>query len=267
MAAQDQNGLEDIPPLTSISPSIFVLTDRDFTKTPPPMSDDPITRLETTIDALDWHAARVEENMIAMFALEAERVQRAGQVERVQYDAYLRPIKDQQRNMDNELRLEEMILREDEDAVRKILIDGRHRDNEDTSSSREDPRERRPHHRSHSPPPFSPRSRGPRDLEYMDLATVRREKMFRQDVNELRQTPRSAALTHVLNLVKWGWDEQIEGHRAAIKKEKEERRANLHRQMKENPIPLATTGPSVSTPTVPASTRKNSVDGDAMDID
>ncbi|KAI0870572.1 hypothetical protein GGS24DRAFT_100300 [Hypoxylon argillaceum] len=262
MATQTQNSMEDIPPLTSISPSVFVPTDRDFTKTPPPLSDDPITRLETTIDALDWHAARVEENMVAMFVREAERVRQAGQVERVQYDSYHRPIKDQQRRMEDELRLEEMILREDNDAMLKIFTDGRYRENEDTSSNgREDPRERRPYHRPRSPPP------GCWGPEYADLATLRREKMFRQDSNEFRQTPRSTALTHVLNLVKWGWDEQLEGHRAAIKKEKEERRAKLLHQMKENPFPLATTRPSLPSPSGPALSHKKSTDGDAMDLD
>ncbi|KAI0116380.1 hypothetical protein GGR51DRAFT_315485 [Nemania sp. FL0031] len=266
MATQNQNDMEEIPPLNSISPSIFVPTDRDFTKTPPPLSEDPITRLETTLAELDWHAERVEKNMIAMLAREAERIRRAGQVERVQYDSYHRPIKDGQRKADNELLLEEMILRRDEDAVRKIL-DGKRRDSEDTGSSREDPRERRPYHRSRSPPPPSPRPRGPWDPEYADLATIRREKTFRLDVDEFRQAPRSAALIHVLNLVKWGGEEQIEGHRAAVKKEKEERRANLHRQMKENPVPLSTTGPPGSAPSASVPSHKAPVDGDPMDID
>ncbi|KAI0457179.1 hypothetical protein F5B21DRAFT_99457 [Xylaria acuta] len=270
MATQNepnQNDPGDIPVLSSISPSIFVPTKIDFTQPPPPLSDDPITRLEATIEALDWHAARVEENMVAMLVREAERVRRAGQVERVQYDAYRRPIKDPQTRADSELLLEEMILREDEAAVLKILRDGGYRHNEDAGgSSREHSLERRPHHTPHSPALLY-RPRGPRDPEYVDLATIRSQKMFRLDVDEWRQTPRSAALTHVLNLVKWGWDEQLEGHRAAVKKEKEDRRANLHRWMRENPFPLATTGPSTSAPLASAPLHRSSVDGDAMDID
>ncbi|KAI0467832.1 hypothetical protein F4859DRAFT_226472 [Xylaria cf. heliscus] len=269
MAAQNepnQNDQGDIPVLSSISPSIFVPTDIDFTQPPPPMSDDPITCMEATIEALDWHAARVEENMVAMLVREAERVRRAGQVERVQYDVYRRPIKDSQPRMDNELRLEEIILREDEAAVLKTLRDGGHRSNEDVGSSRDHSLERRPHHTPRSPA-LPPRPRGPRDPEYVDLATIRSQKMFRMEVDEWRQTPRSAALTHVLNLVKWGWDEQLEGHRAAVKKEKEDRRANLHRRMRENPFPLVTTGPSTTTSLTSTSLHGNSVDGDAMDID
>ncbi|KAI1188482.1 hypothetical protein F5B17DRAFT_270320 [Nemania serpens] len=253
-----QNGLsptdtEDIPSLESISPAIFVATDRDFTKTPPPLSDDPVTRMEETIEALDWHAARVEENMIAMMVREAERVRRAGQVERVQYDVYGRPMKtkDHERAMSaDELRLEEVILRQDKDVVRKILIDGKHRDN------------------SRDAVP-SPRPRGPRGPEYADLETIRKEKMCHQVVEPYRQTPRSEALTSIFNLVKWGWNEQLEGHGNAIKLEKEERRANFHRQMKENPFMFATTGrlapaPSAATAALP---HKNLPDGDPMDID
>ncbi|KAI1125706.1 hypothetical protein F5Y10DRAFT_224850 [Nemania abortiva] len=273
MATQNQNNLEEeIPPLTSISPSIFVPTDRDFTKTPPPLSDDPSTRLEARLEALDWHADRVEENMKAMLAREAERLRRAGQVERVQYDSYHRPIREPQRRMDDELLLEERILCEDEHAVRKILQEGKYRDNESTASSREDPRERRTSYRSRSPPPLSPRPRGPRDPEYADLATLRRDKTFRVDVDEMRNTPRTATLMYVLNLVKWGWDEQIEGHRAAVEREKEERRANLHLTMKENPFPLATTGPPAPAPlasalSASAPSHKPSVDDDPMDLD
>ncbi|KAI1750654.1 hypothetical protein F4782DRAFT_244938 [Xylaria castorea] len=269
MATQNetnQNDSEDIPVLSSISPSIFVPTDIDFTQPPPPLSNDPITQLETTIEALDWHAARVEENMVAMIVREAERVRRAGQVERVQYDAYRRPIKDPQRRMDSELLLEEMILREDEAAVLRILRDGGHRHNGDAGGSREHSLERRPHHTPRSPV-LPHRSRGARGPEYMDLATIRSQMMFRLDVDEWRQTPRTAALTHVLNLVKWGWDDQLEGHRAAVKKEIEDRRANLHRRMRENPFPLATTGPSASALLASAPLHRNPVDGDAMDID
>ncbi|KAI8944733.1 hypothetical protein F4801DRAFT_570732 [Xylaria longipes] len=270
MATQNEpspNDPGDIPVLSSISPSIFVPTDIDFTQPPPPLSDDPITRLEATIEALDWHAARVEENMVAMLVREAERVRRAGQIERVQYDAYRRPIKEPQKRTDSELLLEEMILRDDEAAVLKILREGGYRCNEDVGGSREHSLERRPHHTPRSPA-LPQRPRGPRDPEYMDLATIRNQKMFRMDVDEWRQTPRSAALTHVLNLIKWGWDEQLEGHRAAVKKEKEDRRANLHRRMRENPFPLATTGPSASAPLASAPPRRDSTDvGDAMDID
>ncbi|KAH8157642.1 hypothetical protein CIB48_g10598 [Xylaria polymorpha] len=269
MATQDepnQNNLGDIPVLTSISPSIFVPTEIDFTQPPSPMSDDPITRLEATIEALDWHAARVEENMVAMLVREAERVRRAGQVERVQYDAFHRPIKDPQPRTDSELLLEEMILREDEAAILRILRDGGHRHNDEAGGSREHSLERRPYHTPRSPA-LPQRLRGPRDSEYVDLATIRSQKMFRSEVDEWRQTPRSAALIHVLNLVKWGWDDQLEGHRAAVKKEKEDRRANLHRRIKENPFPLATTGPATSVPLTSALSYRNSADGDAMDID
>ncbi|KAI1352805.1 hypothetical protein F5Y01DRAFT_313466 [Xylaria sp. FL0043] len=264
-------GLEEIPALTTIAPSIFVPTDRDFTKTPPPASDDPTVRLETTIDELDWHAAQVERNMVFMLKREAERVRRAGEIERVQYDSYGRPVRNQQRRTDDHLHLEEMILREDEEAVLRILGGERHRDNEGSGSSRERPREGRSHHRPYSPPPLSTRPRGPRDPEYTDLRTLRRE-MFRVDVDECRQTPRSAALTHVLNAVEWGWNDQLEGHRAVVQKEKEERRANLHRRMKENPVLFAGTGQTASAPAASATlplgrVRRTSADGDPMDID
>lgn len=268
---------EEIPPLKCIGPSIFVPTDRDFTKTPPPLSDDPVTRTEATIESLDWHAARVEENMISMLLREAQRVRRAGTVERVQYDAHLRPV-EEQRGLGNEMRLEELFLRDDEAEITRMLKDEyARRDSEGGGATsgnipiREDPRDskRSHHHQYHNPPP-RPRHRGPRDPEYMDLASIRREKMFRMDVDELRHTPRSAALVHVLNLVKWGWDEQLEGHRTAVRKEKEQRRANLHRQVMENP-PLATVGASTSSHSVPARpptpvpVRGDS--GDAMDLD
>ncbi|GAP85604.1 hypothetical protein SAMD00023353_1301340 [Rosellinia necatrix] len=281
-----QTDSEDIPVLVSISPSIFVPTDRDFTKTPPPLSDDPITRMEATIEALDWHASRVEENMVAMLAREAERVRRAGQVERVQYDSYRRPVKEQHRAIGNELRLEEVILREGGEAIARMLGDEKSQEDvEDAGSAgREDSRphhhhHHHPHHHHHrhrsysSPPPpplRSPQLRGPRDPEYASLAAIRRERMFRVDVDELRQTPRAAALTHVLNLVKWGWDEQVEGHRAAVKKEIEERRANLHRLVRDNPFPLATAAGPSSAPALPTPAPPHGGDpvvGDAMDID
>ncbi|KAI1159394.1 hypothetical protein F5B18DRAFT_637236 [Nemania serpens] len=249
--------IEDIPNLGSVSPAIFVPTDRDFTKTPPPLSDDPTARMEETIEALDWHAARVEENMIAMMVREAERVRRAGQVERVQYDMYRRPMKtkDPLKGMGmDELRLEEIILREDKEAVRKILMDGKHRDSRDAVSS--------------------PRARGSLGPEYADLDTIRQEKMFQQVVDASRQTPRSEALTNIFNLVKWGWDVQLEGHRTAIKLEKEGRRAKFHRQMKETPFMFATTGPPAPVPPAAAAAtaaaplpHRNLVDGDPMDID
>ncbi|KAI0432270.1 hypothetical protein F5Y09DRAFT_152058 [Xylaria sp. FL1042] len=269
----NQHGQEEIPVLTTIAPSIFVPTDRDFTKTPPPLSDDPTVRLETTIDALDWHAAQVERNMVFMLKREAERVRLAGQVERVQYDSYGRPVKPQQRRTDNDLHLEEMILREDEEAVLRILGDEKYRDSEGAGSNREGPRERRSYHRPYSPPPLPTRPRGPMDPEYTDLWTLRREKMFRLDVDECRQTPRSAALTHVLNAVKWGWDDQLEGHRAVVQKEKDERRANLQRQIKENPFLFApgtgqtASAPPASAPLPPGRMRGNFADGDPMDID
>ncbi|KAI1117563.1 hypothetical protein F5Y14DRAFT_403110 [Nemania sp. NC0429] len=240
--------------LHSISPAIFVPTDRDFTKTPPPLSDDPITRMEDTIEALDWHAARVEENMIAMMVQEAERFRREGQIERVQYDTYRRPMKakDHERGMGvDELRLEESILRRDEGAVRAMLIDVKNRDSREAGAS--------------------PRTRGPRDPEYVDLETIRKERMLQQFVGGYRQTPRSEALTNILNLVKWGWDGQLEGHRTAIKQEKMERRANLDRQMRETPFLLATTGPPVRASAAPAATstipHRRLPRGDPMDID
>ncbi len=267
-----QDGPEDIPALSTVAPSIFVPTERDFTKTPPPVSDDPIVRLGATIEALDWHAARVEENMVLMFRREVERIRRnaervecAGQDERLQYDPLRRPVKDQHRRMDNELRLEEIILREDQEAVSRILQDGKYRENGDAGTSREGPRERRPHDRPYSVPSIPMRPRGPLDPEYADLSTLRREKMFRRDVDE-RQTPRSAALTHVLSLVKWGWDDQIEGHRAVVQKEKDELRANLQRQILAGAEPAASAPPS-SAPPAPRRMRRNSVDVDAMDID
>ncbi|KAI0555842.1 hypothetical protein F4679DRAFT_7324 [Xylaria curta] len=256
MAAQNetsQNDSGDIPFLSCISPAIFVPTDIDFTQPSPPPSDDPITRMEDAIEALDWHAARVEDNMVAMIVREAERLRRAGQVERVEYDVYRRPIKDPQMSTDSELRLEEMALREDGAAVLKILREGGYRRNEDAGDSRELSFER-----SHRSPTLPRRPRGPQDPEYVDLATIRSEKMFKLDVDERRQTPRTAALTNVLNLVKWGWDEQLEGHRTAVKREIEERRASLHRRMREN---------STFAPLASESLHRNSVDDDVMDID
>ncbi|KAI1312704.1 hypothetical protein F5Y03DRAFT_196244 [Xylaria venustula] len=260
--ASNQDGLDDIPPLTTIAPAIFVPTDRDFTKTPPPLSDDPTVRLETTIDALDWHAAHVEKNMTLMLVREAERVRLVEQVECVQHNSSPGLVKDQHWRTENELHIEETILREDQDAVLKILKDARYKDKEDIGGSR---------HRPYSPPPFSTRPRGSGEPEYADFATLRYEKMFRTDVDEERQTPRSQALTHVLNLVKWGWDDQLEGHRAVVQKEKEERRANLHRHMKENPFlfagPQQASAPPASAPLPPGLMHGNSGDGDPMDID
>jgi hypothetical protein len=272
MASEEETSpdyLEDIPCLSSISPAIFVPTDRDFTKTPPPLSEDPVTRLEESLKELDRHAVRVEENMVWMFAREAERIRRGGALERVQYDEYNRPITEDQRKKVPNMMLEERILGEDEPVVLKLLGDDKYRDYQDTGRTREDPRDRRQRH-TPAVPPTSPWPAGSR--EYADLATLRSE-MFKLDVDELRQTPRQAALTHILNLVKWGWDEQLEGHRAAVNKEKEERRADLHRQMRANPFPLATTGSpasisSTTAATPPAPSRANtSTGGDAMDLD
>ncbi|KAI1427531.1 hypothetical protein F5Y12DRAFT_157933 [Xylaria sp. FL1777] len=254
-----QDGPEDIPPLSTIAPSIYVPTDRDFTKTPPPLSDDPKVRLETMIDELDWHAARVEKNMVLMLAREAERVRRVGQAERIQQQTHGRPAKDQQWRTDNELLLEEMILREDEDAVSRILGPDRYRDNEDAGRS----------YHQHYSSASHPRPPHP---EYADLSTLRREKMFRLEVDENRQTPGSVPLTHVLNLVKWGWDDQVDGHRLVVQKEKDERRAILERQMQENPMLVAGTTPAASASPPPASLAhrrrgENSIDGDVMDID
>ncbi|KAI1179893.1 hypothetical protein F4777DRAFT_532386 [Nemania sp. FL0916] len=246
MATQNEPGpsdQEEIPPLTSISPAIIVPTNRDFTKTPPPMLDDPAVCVEATIDALEWHAARVEENMIKMLMREAERIKRVGQIERAQYDAYGRPIREPPTQTESELKLEGIILREDEAVVRRILTDRRFHENEDTASGGNGP---------------WAAPRGPGDPAYADLATLRREKLFRRDVDESRLTPRTAALMHVINLAKYGWDEQIEGHRAAVEKEKQTRRAEVREQMGGNIIAPATSAP----------TPRQSLGGpDPMDLD
>ncbi|KAI2620821.1 hypothetical protein GGS21DRAFT_413018 [Xylaria nigripes] len=272
MAAQDgasQNDQDTIPVLTSISPSIFVPTDRDFTQPAPPVSDDPITRLEATIEALDWHAARVEDNMVAMLVREAQRVRRAGQVERVQYDSYRRPIKDQRKAADTDLLLEERIIREDSEQLWRKDTYKRNPRDDDAGRGRRDPREARPPPRQ--PAAFKMRSPEPESMEheYIDLATLRRDKMVRLEVDEFRQTPRSAALTHVLNLVKWGWDDQLEGHRTAVRKEKEDLRANLHRKMKENPFSLTANRPPTPTPQLsrPTSSDANPTRDDPMNMD
>ncbi|KAI0205653.1 hypothetical protein F4808DRAFT_409792 [Astrocystis sublimbata] len=237
MATQDepnQTDPEGIPILQSISPAIFVPTDIDFTKPSPPISDDPITRLEVKMEALDWHAAGVEENMIAMFMREAERMRRAGKVERVQYDINRRPIKEPPGETEIDLRLEQMIMRADDEAVLKILKEGPLRPPEDAGQGS------RPHHKPQSPavPQTWRDQRGP---EHVDMAYIRSQRMFKTEVDELRQTPRSVALTHVLNLVKWGWDEQLEGHRGAVRREKEECRAKLEYQLRGIAFPTAST--------------------------
>ncbi|KAK5636733.1 hypothetical protein RRF57_012445 [Xylaria bambusicola] len=182
-----QDGAEDIPRLTTIAPSIFVPTDRDFTKTPPPLSDDPTARLDAGLDALDWHAARVEDNMMLMFQREAERVRRVAESSSNQHT-----IKEPLKMTGNDLLLEERLLEQDSEDVLKMLREA----SQDAGSNRDSSRSRIP-----------PRPRGPHDPEYADLATLR-NAMFRTAVDE-RQTPRSEALTHVLNLVKWGWDDQL----------------------------------------------------------
>lgn len=265
----DQGGPEDIPALSNMAHSIFVPTDRDFTKTPPPLSDDPVAREEITIEALEWHAARVDENMILIMAREAERVQRLGQVERVHYDWTNRPITHQQRNMDHGLLLEEILLREDEEAVMGMLRDAKYRDNDDVGHSREGPRERerRPHHRSHSP---SARHQDDwAGFQSADLRTLR-ERMFKLDPDEHRQTPRSAALTHVLSLIKWGWDDQIEGHRGLVNKMKEMRRTRVQQEVRfaqSNTTPTLAPSAPPSAPLALRRPRGNSADYDAMDID
>ncbi|KAI1820648.1 hypothetical protein F4861DRAFT_50582 [Xylaria intraflava] len=270
MAAQDGAGegdSENIPVLSSISPSIFVPTDRDFTKTPPPLSDDPVTRLEATMEALDWHAARVEENMVAMLVREAQRVRRGGYIERVQYDSYHRPIKDYAgyKRAEKELLLEERMVREDTEAFLKTITGKKSRDEDD----KQDPHDRRPHPRQPSASSILPPLSETLEPEYTDLATLRREKLLRLEVDEVRQTPRAAALTHVLNLVKWGWEDQLEGHRDAVRKEKESRRADLHRRMKENPFPLATSGPAVPASPIPraGTPQMQAIGDDLMDVD
>ncbi|KAI0392682.1 hypothetical protein F5Y17DRAFT_343834 [Xylariaceae sp. FL0594] len=265
--------LEDIPFLSSISPAIFVPTDRDFTQPLPPSSDDPEARLRENLMELDRHSMLVEENMVWMFAREAERIRRAGAVERVHYDEYKRPVSEDQTGKAPILALEEKILQEDERTVLRLLADEKYRDYRDAGRSREEPRERWQRHAPVPPPPPPPpqqRPAGPR--EFADLATMRSE-MVKVDVDELRLSPRQAALTHILNLVKWAWDEQLEGHRAAVNKEKEERWAEYHRQTRAKPSPLATTGPSASiSPTTTAAPSASSrtitwKGGDAMDLD
>ncbi|KAI1364501.1 hypothetical protein F5Y08DRAFT_210263 [Xylaria arbuscula] len=228
-----RNAPEDIPPMTSIAPAIFVPTDRDFTKTPPPLSDDPATRINASIEALDWHAARVENNMILLCVREAERIRRG--VEQQEENAAANATNNtntintntQSNNSNphlstgNELLLEERILEEDSEAVLRILRESKYQDSEDNNSS----------NNSNNPRSRPPRPRGPDDPEYADLATLREKKMFRTPVDEGRQTPREQALTHVLNLVKWGWDEQLETHRVAIEKEKADRRSRVAHNM------------------------------------
>ncbi|KAI1431539.1 hypothetical protein GGR50DRAFT_59428 [Xylaria sp. CBS 124048] len=247
MAAPDgaaRRDLDNIPALTSISPSIFVPTERDFTKTPPPISDDPVTRLEETLEALDWHAARVEDNMVAMLVREAQRVRQVGGIEHAHY-LKNRQVKDcvQLQNPEKELILEERILRQGAEMVLKGLKGKRPREDDD----QKDPYERRP---PTQPRNFSSSGLPPSessDPQYADLATLRRERLMRVDVDE-RQSPRSVALTFLLNLVKWGWDEQLEGHRGAVEREKEERRAALARMLRENPSSLTTTASIASAP-------------------
>jgi hypothetical protein len=267
MASQNQSPLsylDDIPPLTSIAPAIFVPLHRDLTKTPPPLSDDPIIRLEYKLEELDRHAAKVEENMIWMLEREAERVRCGGLVDH-------RPVKDQREDSVPDLTLEERILKEDEAVVLKILGDPAYQDFEDAGGNREPRADRWHRNRPDSPSVRPARPRGPGDPEYADLVTLR-SQMFRVDPDEIRQPPRTVALTHILNLVHWGWEEQIEGHRAAVKKYKEDQRAALQREVASNPSPLLTTGPSTSA--LPASTSSTSaplhnhpIDDDAMDVD
>ncbi|KAI3320716.1 hypothetical protein HD806DRAFT_505944 [Xylariaceae sp. AK1471] len=268
MSTQNESNpsyLDDIPPLTSIAPAIFVPIDRDLTKTPPPLPDDPVARLEYKLAEFDRYAAKVEENIILMLEREAERVRRAGLVDH-------RPIKNRQEDTVPDLTLEERILKEDEAAVLKMLGDPEYQGYGDASGSREEPRADRWHrNRPHSPPAPSPRPRGPGDPEYADLTTLR-SQMFRVDPGEARDPPRTVALTHMLNLVQWGWEDQIEGHRAAVKKYKEEQRAALRREMAANLSPLATTGPSASAPPAPRPPtpglpHHHLADSDAMDLD
>ncbi|KAI0508315.1 hypothetical protein F5B22DRAFT_426031 [Xylaria bambusicola] len=245
-----QDGAEEIPRLTTIAPSIFVPTDRDFTKTPPPLSDDPTARLDAGLDTLDWHATRVENNMILMLQREAERVRRVAENSTSQ-----QTVKEPLNRTGNDLLLEERLLEQDSEDVLKILREA----SQDAASGREGSR-----------PQLPPRPRGPHDPEYTDLATLR-SAMFRTAVDE-RQTPRSEALTHVLNLVKWGWDDQLEGHRGVVQKEKDERRAKLERQLKEGNFPKAANESATymqtpSAPEAPMGMRNNSLGSDKMDID
>ena len=243
--------------MVTIAPAIFVPTDRDFTKTPPPLSDDPADRLDASIKELDWHAVHVENNMMLMFQREAERIRRVAEQDPTPSGSNQRPVKEPALRTGNELLLEERIIEEDSEAVIRILKDAKYRESED---SREGPH-----------PRFPPRPRRPHDPEYADLATLRQEKMFMVPVDG-RQTPREEALTYVLNLVKWGWDDQLEGHRAVVQKEKDDRRAKLHFQVGENALPNALSGSVTHTQLssaarVPKRMRNESFGGDRMDID
>ncbi|KAI8623528.1 hypothetical protein F5Y19DRAFT_371190 [Xylariaceae sp. FL1651] len=251
--ATAQGKSEGIPVLASSTPAIFVPTTIDFTETPPDLSPDPITRLESTLTELDKHASRVEQQIFWLAVREVERIRREGLLERPHYDRYHRPVKHPWTTIDTDLILEERMLRDDEWIIKKLFPDEELGDG-DGDESGDERRERHP--RPPSPPPPPPHPRGHWEPEQSGP-----ESLLNVTPIVTRQTPRAVATINTLNLVKWGWS-QLNGHAEAIKKEKETRRANLNRQMNPNIAPVATTGPPG-----PAQSHRSLVGGDPMDLD
>ncbi|KAI1813810.1 hypothetical protein GGS20DRAFT_551589 [Poronia punctata] len=231
---EDCELVDEIPPLSSVGPSIFVPTDRDWAKTPPALPENPLAALEDSLREFDRHAQYVEENMLRMFAQEAERIRRTASFHPVPWDTHGRHYTDDEILTEPDLLYEEALIREDEPAVLKIMGDDEYKDWKESSRKPDDLRFRGRHGPAAAWTSLGPSVSG----EYADLDTVR-EDMYRVTVDEERMTPREAALAHVLNLVKWGWDDQIRSHRAAVEKEKEDLRAELRRAMASNSAPVA----------------------------
>lgn len=204
-----------------------------------------------------------------MLERERERIQRSGLIERVQYDENNRPVKDPQ-TQEPDLTLEMCLIKNDQAAVLKLLNDSGGRD----------------HY-----PPSRPAGAAPKKREYADFATLRGE-MFWVDPDEARNSPRTLALKNMLNLIQWAWVDQIEGHRAAVNKHKEDLRTALRKDMSfiasaqhpqaatvsmagtvmERPLPARPPAATVSTAgtvmerPLPARPRRDSF-GDLMDLD
>ncbi|RYP52039.1 hypothetical protein DL768_002722 [Monosporascus sp. mg162] len=71
-----QDDLEEVLPLTTFTPAMFVEAQEDFTQPPPPLAPTATARLEEALAGIDSHAKAVQENMFSLVVREKNRLQK-----------------------------------------------------------------------------------------------------------------------------------------------------------------------------------------------
>ncbi|RYP45552.1 hypothetical protein DL769_011449 [Monosporascus sp. CRB-8-3] len=70
----EQCDSEEVLPLTTFTPAMFVEAQEDFTQPPPPLAPTVTARLEEALAGIDSHAKAVQENMFSLVAREKNRL-------------------------------------------------------------------------------------------------------------------------------------------------------------------------------------------------